>query len=488
MRVSSSTPRALSYLNDGERREWESWAKEYVRTLPDFNTPQGRKIAREIVRESRQQNQHSKNICGHGFVPEYILEEIAQNSPDPVARENAQETLRQTAAGEVTWKDVNELRAARDVFEEVYLEGKDVRSLNSKRGGWLEKVVEWLKGLFGKGKKQEPQEPGTSSRYVYDAQNSQSLRKVLKRKEGGEAVGDKDVDNAYDYAGKLLSFMKEHLGRNSLDNKGMNIHQTVHLGKNYNNAYWDGDEMAYGDGDGKIFTHFAQDPTVVYHELGHGIVQYHNKNGGLIYRGESGALNESFADINAVMKLHQDANIDMSKSTRDMWLIGAKTMLPYKDTKTGEMKYPALRSFLNEKAYENHPDIGTDRQPKHMKNKYTGSNDNGGVHINSGISNHAFYLAAHKIGGKIWETTYKIWYNALAEVPSNCTFKQWAFETVKQGILMAKSGTTAIKPMDVDHVVQAWMDVGVLGKSDEGQIQRLKDSLGHKVPKQAEAA
>jgi Zn-dependent metalloprotease len=174
--------------------------------------------------------------------------------------------------------------------------------------------------------------------------------------------------------------------------------------------------------------------------------------------------------------------VDMTKSTRDLWLIGAQTMVPYKDSKTGEMRYPALRSFLNEKAYQDHPDIGTDRQPKHMKDKYTGGSDNGGVHINSGISNHAFYLAAKKIGGKVWESTYKIWYNALAEVPSNCTFKQFAFATVKAGILMAKVANSAIKTQDVDHVVQAWMDVGVLGKADEGQLQRLKDSLGHKSP------
>lgn len=484
MRVSSSAPKALSYLSDEEKLELEAWAREYVRKLPDVNTPQGRKVARDIVKESRRQNHKPKNTSAHGFVPEYILEHIANNSPDPAARESARQTLQATRDQDVKWKDVREFQTGREAFEQVYLDGRDVTQLASKKQGPLDKIWEWLKRIFGKRRSPEPEPaPGTSSRYVYDAQNTQTLRKVLKRKEGDAATDDKDIDNAYDYAGKLLTFMKEDLGRTSLDNRGMNIHQTAHLGKNYNNAYWNGREMAYGDGDGRIFTHFAQDATVVHHELGHGIVQFHNKNGGLIYQGESGALNESFADIDAVTMLHYMGGVDMTKSTRDLWLIGAKTMLPYKDKKTGEMKYPVLRSFLNEKAYQDHPDIGTDRQPKHMKDKYKGSSDNGGVHINSGISNHAFYLAAHKIGGKIWETTYKIWYNALAEVPSNSTFKQWAFETVKQSILMAKANG-AIKTQDVDHVIQAWMDVGVLGKADEGQIQRLKDSLGHKSPQQ----
>lgn len=494
MRVSTSPSGVSSYP---EEQSFEAWSKNYVRSLPSWGSPQGQRQAKSIVRES-QLPPHLANGLHGGFIPEYILEQMVKNSSDPVARESALQTLQNLDEDEIRWKDVNELRAAREAFEQEFLRPQSGRGFTGRNVGPVDKFIAWLKKLwdsiFGSGKKSPDPKPnptpsptpapGSASRYVYDAKNTNTLRKELRRKEGDAAVSDQDVDNAYEYAGRLRTFMKEVLGRNSLDNKGMNLHQTVHLGRNYNNAYWDGDEMAYGDGDGRVFGHFAQDSTVIHHELGHGIVQHHNKNGGLIYRDESGALNESFADINAVMMLHYMADVDVTQSTRDMWLIGAKTMVPYKDGKTGEMKYPALRSFLNEKAYENHPDIGTDRQPKHMKDKYTGGADSGGVHINSGIPNHAFYLAAHKMGGKVWETTYKVWYNALAEVPSNSTFKQYAFATVKAAIVMSKATNTKLKSEDVDHVIAAWNEVGVLTKADQGQIDRLKEALGHKTPGQ----
>ena len=477
MRVSQSSLRALDSLDAGERQEFEKWAMDYVSHLPDWDSPQGKKVARDIIQKSRFEHRQSKSAHHSGFVPDYVLEEIVQRSQDPVARENARRTLESLKGNEIQWKDINELRAARDTFERVYFEGEPAKNLTSREKSWLEKIAEWLKGIFGSKKSPQPKEDGKSDRFVYSAENSSSLRKTLKRQEGGVATGDKDVDIAYDYAGSLLKFLKGTLGRNSLDNRGMDLHQTVHYGSNYNNAFWNGSEMAYGDGDGKIFGHFAQDPTVIHHELGHGVVQHHNKNGGLIYRGESGALNESFADINAVVLLHEMAQVDMSQSSRKLWLIGAGCMVPYKDSKTGEMRYPALRSFLNEKAYESHPDIGTDRQPKNMKDKYTGGSDNGGVHINSGIPNHAFYLAANKIGGKVWETTYKVWYNALADVPSNCTFKQFALATVKVAVQMAKEAGSALKPTDVDLVAQAWLEVGVLSANDKKEIERLKGNL-----------
>lgn len=422
-----------------------------------------------------------------GFIPDYVLAEMEKNA---VARGGDQAVVdgirraREDMRMEPVLNDPEFIRAKK-AYERVYINGEDPASLSSRDQMALSKFFDWIKKffdwIFGKKAPQDPKAPspkesGTGARYVYSAQNTSTLRKALLRSEGGAATGDKDGDSAYDYAGSLRQFMKDILGINSLDKKGMSLHQTVHYGKNYANAFWNGQEMAYGDGDGQAFGHFAQDSTVIHHELGHGLVQNHNKNGGLSYYGESGALNESFADINAVTMVQYMANTNVAASTRDMWLIGAKCMIPYKD-KAGNMQYPALRSFLDEKAYKDHPLLGTDKQPKYMKDKYTGNGDNGGVHYNSGITNHAFYLASQSIGGKVWETTYKIWYKALEGVPSNCTFNQWALATVDAAVQMAQ-GATAIKKADVQKLVDVWKTVGVLTDKDKAKLDKIYQKYG----------
>lgn len=421
-----------------------------------------------------------------GFVPDYILEEMERNA---AARGMDQRTLdgirqaRQDMRMEPVLNDPEFLKAKK-LYERVYINGESKDNLTYQEQQLLSNFFDWIKKffdwIFGK-KSPDPKTPnpkeGTASRYVYSAQGTKTLRKSLVRSEGQGASNDKDVDSAYDYAGKLRQFMKDVLHANSLDNKGMNIHQTVHYGEKYSNAFWNGSEMAYGDGDGTSFSHFAQDATVIHHELGHGIVQSHNKNGGLSYYGESGALNESFADINAVTMLQYMSGTEVTAASRDMWLIGAKCMVPYKD-KNGTMQYPALRSFLDEKAYSDHPMLGTDKQPKYMKDKYTGNGDNGGVHYNSGITNHAFYLAAKSIGGKVWETTYQIWYKALEGVPSNCTFSQFATATVEAAVKMSMATGAAIKKSDVQKVVDAWKTAGVLTDKDAPKLQKIYEKYG----------
>lgn len=424
-----------------------------------------------------------------GFIPDYVLQEMERSAVARGWSSQDVQSIRQARKDlqmEPVMNDPEFLRAKK-AYERVYLNGEDPANLSfqdqmalSKFFDWLKKFFDWI---FGKKsptptppKAPTPSDNGTGARYVHSAENTSTLRKSLKRGEGAAATGDKDVDAAYDYAGKLRQFMKDVLGINSIDKKGMSLHQTVHYGKNYANAFWNGQEMAYGDGDGKAFGHFAQDATVIHHELGHGMVQHHNKNGGLNYYGESGALNESFADINAVTMLQYMSDTSVGASTRDMWLIGAKCMIPYTDN-NGVKQYPALRSFLDEKAYKDHPLMGTDRQPKYMKDKYTGNGDNGGVHINSGITNYAFYLASKAIGGKVWETTYQIWYKALEGVPSNCTFNQWALATVDAAVKMAQ-GNTAIKKGDVQKLVDTWKTVGVLTEKDQTKLERIYQKHG----------
>lgn len=145
--------------------------------------------------------------------------------------------------------------------------------------------------------------------------------------------------------------------------------------------------MLYGDGDGVRFGRFTSSPEVIGHELTHGVIQYESN---LEYQDEPGALNESFADVMS-MQVEQKSK-GHSVEQADWWL-GGELLLP-------DVGAKGLRTFTADKAYENHPLLGTDPQPKHYRDKFTGAADNGGVHINSGIPNHAFYLVATELGGR----------------------------------------------------------------------------------------
>ncbi|MFV3012278.1 M4 family metallopeptidase [Clostridium botulinum] len=173
--------------------------------------------------------------------------------------------------------------------------------------------------------------------------------------------------DAYVNTNKTYDYYKNKLNRNSIDNKGMNINGFVHVGRNYGNAFWYGpyDGMFFGDGDGVYFSSLAKSLDVVGHELSHGVT---NKESNLKYENESGALNESFSDIMGVAV--EGKNFVLGE---DCWVAGG-----------------VMRDMEN-------PSRGG--QPAHMKDyKYkTMNDDNGGVHTNSGIINHAAYLVADGI-------------------------------------------------------------------------------------------
>ncbi|KGO13336.1 M4 family metallopeptidase [Clostridium botulinum] len=182
-------------------------------------------------------------------------------------------------------------------------------------------------------------------------------------------IADNQVNSvdAYVNTNKTYDYYKNKLNRNSIDNKGMNINGFVHVGKNYGNAFWYGpyDGMFFGDGDGVYFSSLAKSLDVVGHELSHGVT---NKESNLKYENESGALNESFSDIMGVAV--EGKNFILGE---DCWVAGG-----------------VMRDMQN-------PSRGG--QPAHMKDyKYKPMNDdNGGVHTNSGIINHAAYLVADGI-------------------------------------------------------------------------------------------
>jgi len=242
-------------------------------------------------------------------------------------------------------------------------------------------------------------EEGDGDRFVYDCQNRTQQRVKLIREEGGEASDDISVDKAYETSGFVRDYFKEVFGLNSIDDNGLDIISNVHYGEDYNNAFWDGDEMTYGDGDGTEFKDFASAIDVVAHELVHGITQFLSN---LEYQSQSGALNEHFSDVFGTIIKQKYLKQDISEAD---WLIGDTVV-------TEDFPGVAIRSM---KAPGTANDF--DSQPDHMDNYYSGTADNQGVHINSGIPNKAFYLSCLEIGidaaALIWfETLKALWRTA----------------------------------------------------------------------------
>lgn len=293
-----------------------------------------------------------------------------------------------------------------------------------------------------------PSIAGARERRVYDANHRPYyyLPGELKRAEGDAATNDVAVDEAYDYSGVVYDFYKKVFHRNSLDGRGMALVSSVHVGNRFNNAFWNGEQMAYGDGDTQIFGRFTQSLEVVAHELTHGVVT-HTSN--LEYINESGALNEHFADVFGVLVKQWHQNQDVNAAD---WLVGAGIMVPAEDRPTTF----ALRTFEDKLAYENDPYLGDDPQPKHMKNKYTGTADYGGVHINSGIPNHAFFLAAKQIGGNAWERVGRIWFDAMRALNPLSQFQDAVNATDAAAHQRFGAGS-----LEQAAVADAWKQVGL---------------------------
>ena len=245
-----------------------------------------------------------------------------------------------------------------------------------------------------------------ASRKVYDSNNTYEKRVKLVMSEGGSPSTDESVKNAYDYVGQVFDYFRDVMARNSIDNLGMDLVINVHFGEKYQNAFWDGDEIILGDGDGKIFSNFSRSLDVIAHELAHGITQF---SANFKYSGQSGALHEHFSDVFGSAITQHVANQNAHDAD---WLIGNEIMGP-------ELYGESIRSVSEPgTAYDNSL-LGKDQQPDHMDNYYQGSADNFGVHVNSGIPNKAFYLASLEIGT---EKAALIWYQALQKLWPNANF------------------------------------------------------------------
>jgi Zn-dependent metalloprotease len=258
---------------------------------------------------------------------------------------------------------------------------------------------------------------GGKRRTVYDAGNRRDLPGKLVRGEGDPAAKDAAADEAYDAAGKTYDFYDQILNRKSVDGRGFRLDLTVHYGVRYANALWNGRQIICGDGDERYFVRFTKSLDVIAHELTHGVTQY---TAGLEYDGEPGALNEHFSDVfGALTKQHSLKQT----AARANWLIGAELF-------TREVEGSAVRSMKAPGTAYDDPVLGKDPQPAHMRNYVETAFDNGGVHINSGIPNHAFYKVATILGGKAWEIAGRIWYRALTQkLRMRSTFQQCADAT-----------------------------------------------------------
>jgi Zn-dependent metalloprotease len=260
----------------------------------------------------------------------------------------------------------------------------------------------------------------------------------VRTAEDAEPSCDVAVDEAWDGVAGSLAMFREVYGRDSYDGRGAHVSATVHYEQDYDNAFWDGSQLVFGDGDGRIFDRFTRPVDVLGHEFTHAVTEH---TAGLLYEGQSGALNESVSDVFAACLKQR-----LLGQTADQgdWLVGAGLFLP-------SVNGRALRSMSAPGTAYDDPALGADPQPADMAGYVETVDDNGGVHINSGIPNRAFHLAATAIGGSSAEGAGRIWYAALGAVASDVDFAGFAGATV------AAAGEHA------DAVREAWAIVGVLG-------------------------
>ncbi|NGO45331.1 M4 family metallopeptidase [Streptomyces ureilyticus] len=282
------------------------------------------------------------------------------------------------------------------------------------------------------------------NRTIYDAKHKQELPGKKVRGEGDKPGKDATVNRAYAGLGATFDLFLKAYERNSINGEGLPLNATVHFGEEYNNAFWDGEQMVFGDGDGEIFLDFTIPVDVIGHELAHGVTQY---TANLTYFGQPGALNESMSDVfGALIKQY---TLGQTAAEAD-WLIGAGLLAP---RVTGK----GLRSMKEPGSAYDDDVLGKDPQPATMDDYVQTGRDNGGVHINSGIPNHAFYLAATTLGGNAWERAGQIWYDVLTggELDSKATFTDFANLTIAQARTAYGEGE------ELQAVAKAWERVGV---------------------------
>ncbi|WIM98782.1 M4 family metallopeptidase [Actinoplanes oblitus] len=262
--------------------------------------------------------------------------------------------------------------------------------------------------------------PGQGDRQIFDDQQRFETGGKLVRGEDDGPAAPANVNAAYDSLGATREFFREVLGRDSIDNAGMTLLGDVNYGDKYDNAFWDGTRMVFGNGDEQIFQDFTRDVDVCAHELTHGITQH---TAGLIYTDQPGAMNEAFSDIFAACVDQFVQKVDAGEHN---WLIGEEVM-------AAPMYGEAIRSMAHPGTAYDNPVLGKDPQAGHMS-QYVPDGD---PHINSGIINRAFYLSAIDLGSY---PAAKIFYAALQSLWPHALFTDCAYLCAEQARLLARDG------------------------------------------------
>ncbi|HET9871844.1 MAG TPA: protealysin inhibitor emfourin [Propionibacteriaceae bacterium] len=351
------------------------------------------------------------------FVPPYLLRRLAIDPPDPHVGTSCQSTLRVD---------------------------HDFRSRRAE----------------ARGTRQPSPEATTATRLIHTANNTETLPGTVARRDGQPPTGDIAVDEAFDSSAQAWDLFADVFNWRSVDGQGSTLSVTVHFGANYDNAFWDGEQLVFGDGDGIIFDRFTKPFDVLAHEFTHGVVQF---TAALAYSDQSGALNESVADVFAAMT--KQRVLGQTADQAD-WLVGAGLFLP-------GIRASALRSMKEPGTAYDDPRLGKDPQGASMAEYVETDEDNGGVHLNSGIPNRAFALASIGVGGNSWEQTGRVWFDALTagELSESADFPQFAQATISSSsrLFGAESDVTR-------EVSAAWAEVGVL-RSDRRPTRQRPEPL-----------
>ncbi|WP_353951865.1 protealysin inhibitor emfourin [Knoellia sp. S7-12] len=350
-----------------------------------------------------------------GIVPPYLLRALA-SSGDPRVEERARETLR-----------IDQLRYEQHTRQHSLRASGERVSRSATRA-----TTE------------------APNRLIHDAKNGTTLPGTKVRAEGEPATDDVAVNEAYDGLGATWELWHAAYARNSLDDRGLGLVATVHYSANYDNAFWDGSQMVFGDGDGEVFLGFTRSLDVIGHELAHGVTQY---TSGLVYQDQAGALNEHVSDVFGI--LVKQRFLGQSAEQSD-WIIGAELLAPgVKGVGLRSMKAPGT-------AYDD-PRLGKDPQPGHMDDFVVTDDDNGGVHINSGIPNRAFHLVATALGGNAWGRPGAIWYAVITgDIRADCDFA--TFAALTEAAAAAAHGEDS---PEAEAVRAAWREVGVTDEAEQ---------------------
>ncbi len=357
------------------------------------------------------------------IVPEHMLEQIATKGTD---------AQKQTAMENISI--AYQLRAER-----------------AMRGSLKELFSSTVPRAAGDGKE----------RWVYTVKNGTSLPGSIVRKEGDPPSSDVAVNEAYDGSGVTYDLFKDVYGRNSINNNAMRLDSSVHYRTGYDNAFWDGKQMVYGDGDEnlpvneRLFNRFTIAIDIIGHELTHGVTQFEAK---LVYSQQPGALNEHMSDVfGSLVKQYQRSQLAAEAD----WIIGEGLL-------TSNVNGVGIRTLKAPGTAYDDPVLGKDPQPAHMKDYVNTVSDNGGVHINSGIPNHAFYLTALEIGGHAWEKSGYIWYVTLRDkLTENSNFQECANKTFEAAGELFGAGS-----LEQQAVKKGWagvgMNIGTPGTTEPG--------------------